>query len=106
MLFDGPPPEKLAQHTGFLLTWAGHRQGRRMIAALEPLGLHPRHFGVLNLIDAEPGVTQQELVTGSSIDPSSMVAVVDELEEAGLAERRSHPTDRRKRAVYLTARGR
>ena len=40
------------------------------------------------------------------IDASSMVAVIDELEELGLAERRPHPDDRRKRAVYLTPKGR
>jgi DNA-binding MarR family transcriptional regulator len=39
------------------------------------------------------------------IDPSSMVAVVDELEELGYAERRPHPGDRRKHAVHLTADG-
>ena len=49
---------------------------------------------------------QQELVDRSLIDASSMVAVIDELEELGLAERRAHPGDRRKHAVHLTAGGR
>ena len=40
------------------------------------------------------------------IDPSSMVAVIDELEELGLAERQTHPSDRRKHAVHLTDQGR
>jgi DNA-binding MarR family transcriptional regulator len=34
-----------------------------------------------------------------------MVAMVDELEGRGLVERRPHPTDRRIRAIYLTAKG-
>ena len=34
-----------------------------------------------------------------------MVAVLDELEADGLAERRVHPSDRRKHAVHLTAKG-
>jgi DNA-binding MarR family transcriptional regulator len=42
---------------------------------------------------------QQDLVARSMIDPSSMVAVVDELEKMGLAERRQHPADRRKHAL-------
>ncbi len=74
--------------------------------ALEPLGLRPPHFGVMTLIDAHPGSTQQKLVTESLIDPSSMVAIIDELEAAGLAERRPHETDRRKHSVHLTKAGR
>ena len=38
--------------------------------------------------------------------PSRMVAIVDELEERGLIERRPHPGDRRVRALFLTAKGR
>jgi DNA-binding MarR family transcriptional regulator len=60
----------------------------------------------MTLIDTHPGLAQKELVTRSLIDPSSMVAVIDELEQMGLAERRHHPEDRRKHAVYLTAPGR
>ena len=59
----------------------------------------------MTLIDTGPGLTQQELAERSLIDPSSMVAVVDELEELGFAERRPHPGDRRKHAVHLTGDG-
>ena len=61
---------------------------------------------MLTLIDADPGVTQQQLVERTRIDPSSMVGLLDELEERGLAERRRHPSDRRKHALHLTAKGR
>jgi DNA-binding MarR family transcriptional regulator len=106
MRFDSPPPEPLASATGFLLSWNGQRTAALFGEALSPLGLRPPHFGVLTLIDAHPGTTQQQLVTESLIDPSSMVAVIDELEELGLAERRHHPYDRRKHAVHVTAKGR
>jgi DNA-binding MarR family transcriptional regulator len=106
MRFDVPPPEPLASAPGFLLSWNGQRTAHRFAAALEPLGLRPHHFGVLTLIDSHPGCAQQELVDRSLIDPSSMVAVIDELEELGFAERRAHPGDRRKHAVHLTASGR
>lgn len=105
MRFDNPPPEPLASAPGFLLSWNGQRTAALFAQGLNPLGLHPRHFGVMQLISAHPGMTQRELVKGSLIDPSSMVAVIDELEEMGLAERRPHPTDRRKHAVHLTAKG-
>jgi DNA-binding MarR family transcriptional regulator len=105
MRFDDRPPEPLASAPGFLLSWNGQRMAARFAQALEPLGLRPPHFGVLTLIDSHPGSAQQELVTRSLIDASSMVAVIDELEAMGLAERRRHPQDRRKHAVYLTAQG-
>ena len=106
MRFDRPPPEPLASAVGFLLSWNGQRTAHLFTEALAPLELRPPHFGVLTLIGAEPGSTQQELVDRAMIDPSSMVGVIDELEERGLAERRRHPSDRRKHAVYLTDAGR
>src|SRR3954447_19181730 len=99
MRFDEPPPEPLASAPAFLLSWNGQRTAHMFAEALKPLGLRPHHFGVMTLIATEPGSTQQELVDRSMIDPSSMVAVIDELEELGLAERRPHPGDRRKHAV-------
>ena len=106
MRFDDPPPEPLASAPGFLLSWNGQRTAHKFATALAPLGLRPHHFGVMTLIDTNPGSAQQQLVTRSMIDPSSMVAVIDELEQLGLAERRPHPQDRRKHAVHLTPRGR
>jgi DNA-binding MarR family transcriptional regulator len=105
MRFDTPPPEPLASAPGFLLSWNGRRTAHEFARALEPLGLRPPHFGVMTLIDTDPGLTQQELADRSLIDPSSMVAVVDELEEFGYAERQLHPSDRRKYAVHLTPDG-
>src|SRR3954451_21115952 len=106
MRFDQPPPEPLANALGFLLSWNGQRVAAHFAAALEPLGLRPQHFGVLRLLEAAPGATQNDLVGRSMIDPSTMVKVIDELEELGLAERRMDPADRRRRAVHLTAGGR
>ena len=104
--FDVPPPEPLASAVGYLLSWNGRRTAHEFAKALDPLGLRPPLFGLLTLIDADPGVTQQQLVARSRIDPSSMVGLLDELEERGLAERRGHPSDRRKHALHLTAKGR
>jgi DNA-binding MarR family transcriptional regulator len=106
MRFDSPPPEPLASAPGFLLSFAGQRIARNFALALEPLGLRPPHFGVLRLIESSPGSSQRELVEQSMIDASSMVALIDELEALGLADRRPHPADRRKRLIYLTPKGR
>jgi DNA-binding MarR family transcriptional regulator len=106
MRFDNPPPEPLASAPGFLLSWNGQRMASNFAAVLEPLGLRPPLFGVMTLIDSEPGSTQTELVERSLIDASSMVAVLDELEQRGFAERRPHESDRRKHAIHLTDTGR
>jgi DNA-binding MarR family transcriptional regulator len=78
----------------------------RVAEALESVGLTPPLFGVLNLLGAREGVIQQEIGSAMGIDPSTMVALIDELETAGLAKRRPHPADRRAREVTITAKGR
>ncbi len=106
MLFDSAPPEELSRFQGFLLVFLGARHGQRMRQALEPFGVHPRHLGLLTLVESRPGCTQQQLSALTGIDSSSMVAVLDDLEQRGLAERRTDPNDRRKRSIHLTAEGR
>jgi DNA-binding MarR family transcriptional regulator len=105
MLDSEQPPAELGQFAGFLMNYLGTRSGRRFAEALEPFGLHPRHFGVMTVLDARPGTTQQELADNSRVDRSSMVAVLDELEAHGFAERRPDPDDRRKRSIHLTPEG-
>lgn len=105
MRFDHPPPEPLASATGFLLSWNGRRTAAGFAEALDEVGLNPPIFGVMQLIAAHPGRTQRELVSDTLVDPSTMVAVLDDLERDGLAERRTHPSDRRKHAVHLTSKG-
>jgi DNA-binding MarR family transcriptional regulator len=105
MIGGDKPPEELGRYTGFLLNWIGSRSRARFLAALADVGLHPREFAVLNIIASHPGVTQHEVGAKADVDPSTMVALLDGLEARGLAERRAHPDDRRKRAVHLTRDG-
>jgi DNA-binding MarR family transcriptional regulator len=99
-----PPPE-LAHNTGFLMNWIGMRSRERFHQAMAELGLHPRDFGILTIIAKRPGITQHEISAQTDIDVSTMVAALDSLEERGLAERRIHALDRRKRSVHVTRRG-
>jgi DNA-binding MarR family transcriptional regulator len=101
----GPIPGELRAFPGYLLARLGERARERFRVALEPEGLHPRHFRVMTVVAAHPGLSQQQLHEHTAIDPSSMVAVIDELEAMGLAERRPHPDDRRARAIVLTDTG-
>jgi Transcriptional regulators len=102
---DGPIPGELGVFPGYLLARLGEASRRRMHKVLEPEGLHPRYFGVMTMVAAHPGMSQQQLHEKTAIDPSSMVAVIDELEARGLAERRPDPSDRRTRTIFLTEQG-
>jgi DNA-binding MarR family transcriptional regulator len=101
----GPVPQELSVFPGYLLARLGEASRRRFRDALAPEGLDPRHFGVMTMVAAHPGTTQQQLHERTAIDASSMVAVVDELEAKGLAERRPYPGDRRARTISLTPLG-
>jgi DNA-binding MarR family transcriptional regulator len=104
-LISGVPAE-LAEHTGFLLSKLGLATSRRFAEAMEPFGLDPRQFAVITVLAAHDGMAQQELADRLRIHPSSMVAVVDDCETAGLLARRRDPGDRRRYAIHLTAKGR
>jgi DNA-binding MarR family transcriptional regulator len=78
----------------------------RAADVLESVGLTPALFGLLNVIGAREGAIQQELGAAMGIDRSTMVALIDQLEGAGLAKRRPSATDRRAREIAITAKGR
>jgi DNA-binding MarR family transcriptional regulator len=78
----------------------------RIAEALGSIGLTPALFGLLNVLGSREAAIQLELASAMGIDPSTIVSLVDELERAGLAKRRPHPTDRRAREVTITAKGR
>src|SRR5829696_4902415 len=101
-----PSDGVVAEFAGQLFFRLWRASHTRIAAALESLGLTPALFGLLNLLGAREGANQQELGSAMGIDPSTMVSLIDELERAGLAKREPHPTDRRARAVVLTAKGR
>jgi len=65
----------------------------------------PGRVGLLLLIEANPGVTQSRLARAVHLDRSTMVGVIDMLEERGLLERR-RGEDRRTNGLWLTRSGR
>jgi DNA-binding MarR family transcriptional regulator len=101
-----PPARDLSQRVGFLLAQLGTHAHRRFAERLAELDLHPRHFGMLSHLAASEGQSQQALSIALGIHRSAMVALVDDLEGRGLAERRRDPVDRRAYTLYLTRRGR
>jgi len=61
---------------------------------------------MLSHLAASEGRSQQALSVALGIHRSAVVALVDDLEQRGLAERRRDPVDRRAYTLYLTPAGR
>ncbi len=87
----------------FRLWRASHTRTAEMLASV---GLTPALFALLNVLGARDGAIQQQLSSDIGIDPSAMVKLINELEAAGLAERRRRPGDRRAWEVTITPAGR
>jgi len=91
---------------GQLLARAHKRAATTFAAALEPLELDGRLFGVMSALARLGPVTQARLNLELDSDKSTMLRTVDELEQRGLAVREPVPGDRRARTVALTPAGR
>jgi DNA-binding MarR family transcriptional regulator len=92
-------------NVAFLLSQLGHRSAAVFAELIASVDLTPPHAGILRLIAAEPGQSQQALSGQLGLLPSRVVAYVDELEDRGYLERRRNPDDRRLHALHLTAAG-
>lgn len=87
-----------------LLSQTTHALSGELSAAFSELGISPRAHCVLTKAMAG-GQTQSRLAELSALDKTTMVVTVDELERAGLAERRTSSTDRRARIIEVTPAG-
>lgn len=89
----------------FLLAQANRALAAKVASALADTGISSRTYCVLSqALRAEH--TQVRLAELTMLDKTTMVATLDALEEAGLAERRASSTDRRARIVAVTDAGR
>ena len=94
----------LSGNLSWLLSQASHALSTEMTARLEAIGIYPRGYCVLKTA-LDQGLTQTEIASMVGLDKTTMVVTVDELEHAGLAERRPSATDRRARVISVTAAG-
>src|SRR3989440_1377413 len=77
----------------------------RFTEALEPFGIRPRHVAALIELRDHGEVTQQSLCGQLHVDPTNLVAILNELERKGLATRRRDPEDRRRHLVEVSDEG-
>lgn len=73
--------------------------------AIGELDVSPGLFGMLVVIEANPGLKQTELARAAQLDRSTLVPALDKLEARGLVTRRAAAHDRRINGLWLTAQG-
>jgi DNA-binding MarR family transcriptional regulator len=74
-------------------------------AELQTFGLRPRHVVAMTLLRDHGERGQSEFAEALGIDPTNLVALLNELEGLDFVERRRAPQDRRRHTVVLTDAG-
>jgi MarR family transcriptional regulator, organic hydroperoxide resistance regulator len=80
-------------------------QRDRFLAALSEFGLTPGDLRALTALDPHHSRPMGSLAAAWDCDASNVTWMIDRLEQRGLVERRTHPTDRRAKTVALTPLG-
>jgi DNA-binding MarR family transcriptional regulator len=97
-------PRCLAENLSWLLAQAHFALGSEINSSFGPLGISNRAYHVLQTASGGE-YTQKALADFIGMDKTTMVVTIDELEEAGLAERRPSESDRRARVIAVTKAG-
>jgi DNA-binding MarR family transcriptional regulator len=100
------PPVALTERLSFLLKSTFALLEGTIEPALARLGINGREFGLLTLIEAEGPASQQQLASRIGVDRTTMVGLIDALEEKRLVERHRDPNNRRAYLVEVTVAGR
>jgi DNA-binding MarR family transcriptional regulator len=112
MSSDGVPDQGRERETAAGEAWHAlyqlvfEREGQlRFHEACDATGLAPGGLKTLLRLSPDQPIPMRDLAEYFRCDPSYVTSLVDGLEAAGLAERRSHPTDRRVKMVALNHSG-
>lgn len=97
---------ELADEIEFLTARARSVGSGRANTALKELDLKVRSYSVLSLACSDLHPSQRELADFLSLDPSQIVALVDELERRGAVTREADARDRRSKVIAATPEGR
>lgn len=94
------------QWPSLLLIKLGRISLHRYTDALDLLPVKPRHVATLIELRDGGAMTQSALSERLHLDPTNVVAILNDLEREGLAERTRDPDDRRRHIVDATAKAR
>lgn len=96
----------LGDDLSFLLARANALSLAAGNAALGEHGLRVRSYSILALVAGDARPSQRELAEFLRLDPSQVVALVDDLQTRGFVKREPDPNDRRANVVVATDDGR
>jgi DNA-binding MarR family transcriptional regulator len=97
--------DSVASSVAFQFVKLGQQANNRFVDQLAPMGLRPRHCGVLELLRGGP-LAQLDLANTLGVAPSVIVDMVDELQDLRAVDRVRGTVDRRRQFIELTAHGR
>ncbi|HWK43713.1 MAG TPA: MarR family transcriptional regulator [Stellaceae bacterium] len=97
----GPLPDLI----GYVLRRAQLAVFKDFIQAFAAFGIRPAQYGVLIVLERNPGLKQSEVSAALGIKRANFVPLIDELERRGLARRAPAATDRRSHQLHLTEKG-
>ncbi|WP_193071843.1 MarR family winged helix-turn-helix transcriptional regulator [Brevibacterium sp. FME37] len=100
-----PQQRDASQRVAFLLSQVGIYSANRFALRLEELELQPGDVGILRVIAAEEGLSQQALADILGVVPSRVVVLIDDLQKKELVSRERSARDRRTYELRLTTEG-
>ena len=99
-------PAELRDRTDYLLCKVSETVKRLADDAFAAHGLRGSHHAVLRVLAAGEPIAQQDVAGRLYVDPSTIVDLIDQLEDQGLIVRERNPRDRRAYLVQVTEEGR
>ncbi|MGH9211321.1 MAG: MarR family winged helix-turn-helix transcriptional regulator [Acidimicrobiales bacterium] len=96
---------RVAGRPTWLLSRANARSQSLLTDAFAAQGVRGYHFRLLAALDQYGSTSQADLGRHTGIDRSDVVATLNDLVAASLAQREPDPVDRRRNVVTITQRG-
>src|ERR1700749_5041915 len=98
-------PSDIPVHATVLIARIARAVRQRFEQALAPLGLRQRHVVALSYLRGHGPTAQQTLAEQLCMDASSLVGLLNQLEDEDLVVRRRDRADRRRGLIELSERG-
>ncbi len=87
---------------GYLLTRASKTIKKRLLQVVSEYDLTQQQYGILRQLYFQEGISARNLVDQLYMDSSTVMSIIDRLEQKGLVKRGDHESDRRIKALMLT----